>query len=573
VGGPGADVAITADARLDNRDELRAALGIADAGISDSRLILAAYLAWGEDGLARLDGDFAFAIWDGRRQQLFCARDRFGLRAFYYAAGPRAFIFASEIKGVLAAGVPDAPNDAFLAGYLLGLFDAPQATAYRQILRLPAAHALTVSAAGVSLRPYWQLRAPAELRLDSDAAYADAFRAEFTAAVRRRMRAAYPVGTLLSGGLDSSSVTCVARTLLPADQALHAYSAVFTAYPSCDERPYLEAVTARDGLQGHQVPIEAFTPFATYVAGQALQDEPYLGTTHYLHWGLYEAARREVRIVLEGHGGDSVVSHGLTYLTELAARGHWGSLLREARAYAARDGWRVRDVLWEWGVKPLIPLQLRRGWRGLHEAQQCAARLQRAGLTAEAAARCHLRERLAAMRDSDVPPRSIREEQETELASPVYALIFDWFSIAALSHGLDVRYPFFDRRLVEFCLSLPSRQRLQDGWTRAVLRRAMDGILPPRVQWRGGKANLAPCFFGNLFHHDRAQLGQALQEGADDLAPYLDVPRVQEMYRQWTAGMPQAHRYWETIWYAATLATWLRTRRRSTPAPRALWPA
>ena len=552
---------ITADARLDNRPELLAALRIDDAGISDSRLILAAYAAWGTDCLARFDGDFTFAIWDSRHRQLFCARDHFGLRPFYYMVSRQTIIFASEIKGVLAGGAPDSPNDMFLAGYLLGIFDDPEATAYREIHRLPAAHALIMTDAGVMVRRYWQLSAPAELRLSSDEEYADAFRESFTEAIRCRLRSAFPIGSMLSGGMDSSSVTCVARRLLPADQPLHTFSAIFDAYPSCDERPYINAVTARDGLCPSQVASEAITPFTAYVEGQVLQDEPYLGTTHYMHWGLYQTAQGHARILLEGHGGDSVISHGLTYLTELASQGHWGTMLREARAYGARNQWRVRDVLWEWVAKPLAPTPFVQGWRWWHDARQREARLQRAGVTPELIQQAHLHERLAIARRDDRPARSIRDEQVTELSSHAYSLIFDWFSTASLTYGLDVRYPFFDRRLIELCISLPSRQRLQDGWTRMVLRRAMEGILPERVQWRGGKANLSPCFYGNLYHRDRAWLEQTLREGAAVLAPYVDVSRVLACYAQWAAGGPGTQRLWEPIWYAATLAVWLTTRR------------
>ena len=531
--------------------------------VGDGQLILAAYARWGEECVDHLDGDFAFAIWDERRRRLFCARDHFGIKPFYYCFQQGAFLFASEIKGILAGGIAGIPNDAYLAGYLLVLFDDAEATAYRGILRLPAAHSLTVSADGVVLRRYWRLRAGPELRLRSDAEYAEVFRAEFAAAVRSRLRSAFPVGTLLSGGMDSSSITCMARQLLAEEggnRQLHAFSATFDSSPSCDERQYFTAVTAQEGIIAHLTPVDQLGPFTAYHEGQALQDEPYVGTTHYLHWGLYQAARPHVRTLLEGHGGDSVVSHGMTYLTELTARGRWVSLLREARAYAGKGGWRLRDVLWEWSVLPLIPGPLRSYWRRLHDERTREQKLARALIAPAVIERLRLRQRLDAARRADLPARSVREEQEVELASPIYALIFEWFNIAAHTHALDVRYPFFDRRFVEFCLTLPPEQKLRGGWTRYILRRAMEGILPAEVQWRAGKANLSPCFFRNLRARDQQLLGRMLDEGREKLAPYLDTARLQDCYRRWAAEEPSAQRYWEPIWFAATLAAWMLDR-------------
>ncbi|HEY9875190.1 MAG TPA: lasso peptide isopeptide bond-forming cyclase, partial [Candidatus Obscuribacterales bacterium] len=235
------EIVITADARIDNRDELIAVLKISDRPvekITDSQLILSAYEQWGENCPEQLVGDFAFAIWDRRKQVLFCARDHFGVKPFYYYSSGQSFIFATEIKALLC--LPDVPrrlNEVKVADYLASPTDDTAITFYKEIFRLPPAHRLTVSHEGITLQSYWSLDPSRELRLGSDEEYASAFRKLFTEAVRCRLRSAFPVGSMLSGGLDSSSITCVARQLLAGDKnsQLHTFSAIFDKMTQCDE--------------------------------------------------------------------------------------------------------------------------------------------------------------------------------------------------------------------------------------------------------------------------------------------------------------------------------------------------
>jgi len=163
------DLAITADARLDNRDELLTSLRLTDrpAGeISDSALILAAYQEWGDACPQKLLGDFAFAIWDGRKQHLFCARDHFGVKSFFYYASDTLMVFANEIKALLTlSDVPRRLNETRIADYLTGIFEDQTATFYQGILRLPAAHTLTIDAHSMRLKRYWVLDPTYELRL------------------------------------------------------------------------------------------------------------------------------------------------------------------------------------------------------------------------------------------------------------------------------------------------------------------------------------------------------------------------------------------------------------------------
>jgi asparagine synthase (glutamine-hydrolysing) len=245
---PAARLAITADARLDNRAELIEALGLRDrreAEVTDSDLLLAAYERWGASSLDRLVGDFAYAIWDGRRRQVFCARDHFGVKPLYYYRSGKLFAFATGIHALFeVGGVRRRLNRARVAAFLQGDHEDKAATFFEEILRLPPAHFLTVRAEGAELRQYWRLDPTREVRRRSNEEYAEEYRALFVEAVRSRLRSALPVGSTLSGGLDSSSVASAARNLLRerGSGPLHTFSARFQSIPKVDEGSHMRSL-------------------------------------------------------------------------------------------------------------------------------------------------------------------------------------------------------------------------------------------------------------------------------------------------------------------------------------------
>jgi asparagine synthase (glutamine-hydrolysing) len=495
-------VVLVADARIDNRDELRAALGVAAAEAatwSDAAWILPAYERWGEGAPEHLLGDFAFALWDARRRVLVCARDQVGVKPFYYYHSPgRLFAFASEIKGLLAlAHVPCRLNEVRVADYLASLLEDQEVTFYDGILRLPAAHRLIAGHAGLRIERYWSLDPARTLHLGSDADYAAAFRETFTDAVRCRLRSALPLGAMLSGGLDSSSVVCVARQLQHGAAPLHTFSVRFSE-PACDERAYIDALLAGGGLEPHDIDGASLNPLAELDRLLAAHDEPFYAPNLFLHEAIYRAAARTgTRVLLDGLDGDSTVSHGLGSLHELARTGRWLRLAREVRAFGLRAGKRPRDVWRSQILVPFAPAAVRRAWARLRGKRSPGG--IPALLHPDFARRIGLARRLAAASAHwPIPWRSERAEHHARLTTGVIPFALEIADASSATHGLEPRYPFFDRRLMELCLAFPSDQKLRDGWSRLVLRNAMEGILPPIVQWRGGKGSLSPGFTRHL---------------------------------------------------------------------------
>lgn len=559
---------VTADARLDNRKELISLLNLGsddDGTIADSRLILAAYRLWGERAPEYLLGDFAFAVWDAERRTIFCARDPMGIRPLYYHHRPdQLFAFASEVKAVVACPeVPRRLNEVRVADHLLQDLTDTKSTFYQGIFRLPAAHCMTVSSGSIETRRYWSLDSTRDLILSSDEEYADAFREIFTEAVRCRTRSAYPVGSTLSGGLDSSSIACAASRMLSDHQGpLRTFSAIFPGLPAADleridERGYVDRVVQSGRFDPCYVHGDRVSPLLEWHHVFQHLDEACLAPNLYLHWELYKAAAgKGVRVLLDGLDGDTTVSHGLSYLNELLRTGRWMRFWNEASALSKRNPSRFpfRPVVWQLGIRPLVPDCAIRTWRTIrrsdvHQTEtlishQLAERVGEGG-------------RSRGQVEGHV--RSARHEHWQGLNSPLIPYAMELADAASGAFGIEVRYPFFDRRLVEFCLSIPASQKLSDGWTRSVMRRAMTGILPTAVQWRVDKADLSPNFMRGLFERDRAILEDVVMSRLPALSDFVDEAAVRAAYQRWLAQPMREERDALTLYTVATLALWLET--------------
>lgn len=561
-------LALVADARLDNRDELIASLGLQGRRpeeMPDSRLILAAYERWGEACPEKLIGDFAFAIWDARRQVLFCARDPMGVRPLYYhqQAG-RVFAFASTIGTVLC--LPETPrriNEVRLADHLAFLSEDRSLTFYQEVYLLPAAHCLLVGPEGLRLRRYWQPDEGYELRLHSDEDYAEAYREVFGQAVRCRLRSAYPVGSLLSGGLDSSSIVAMARRLLAEEgrgRRLHTFSAVFPtlaeAFPQIDERPWIEAVLAQGELEPHFVSADRLDPL------EALgfdDDEPAAVPNLWLDWGCFKLAREAgLRAVLSGYDGDSAVSYGYGHLAELARSLRFRALYAETNALVTRLNRPRRRLLKERVFKPLAPPLALKAWRALLRRQPPSLFPFEPAVNPAFARRIGLLERARALAgDGQGRFRSDRRYHCESLFSGMLLYGVELIDRLGAAWGLEPRLPFFDRRFLEFAISLPAGQKLRLGWERYVARRAMEGILPASVQWRTGKGNLRANVRRGL-SENRAALEPIFLEDLSLVEDYVDAPALRAAYRRFAENPLQTS---ETDLFnllaALTLVRWL----------------
>ncbi|RWE02490.1 MAG: lasso peptide isopeptide bond-forming cyclase [Mesorhizobium sp.] len=566
----GGKLAITADCRLDNRDELLARLGVRERTVADAMLLMRAYLRWGEACPTYLQGDFAFAIWDAERRALFCARDHFGIKPFYYHSSSGRFAFASEIGPILALdGVGTRLSEHQISGFLAGLPDDPQSTHYTEIFRLPARHTLTVTDSQVTLRRYWQIEpSPRPLRADA----ADEFKHLFSQSVRNRMRGTPAIGAMLSGGLDSSSIAGVAGLGAAAEgrPRLKTFSLVFEKGSPMDEKPFIDAVLDRHRLDGTMISVGDYAPFAEFECILEEQQGTFLAPGLSLTRSIYQTAgAKGVKVLLDGHGGDEVVSHGHGLLHELANAGRWLALWRELHGASGTYGEDMLAMYFRFLTLYGPAWRIAR-WRGRMNRLLSGLRLRPAAqargpawgglVNSELARRTDLVDRFH--RAGYMPANVSASETLSHrwvLSTGLVPHAFEVLDKAAANFGVEPRYPFWDKPLVEFCLALPGEKKLHNGFGRHVLRRAMEGVLPPMVQWRRDKIDFTANLVKGMLRNHRDLLDTVLVSDGERIAPYVNLPQVNAAYARLLEKPDEAAPLdVQYVWRSISLSLWLR---------------
>ena len=530
---------LTADARIDNRDELISRLQLVrpkDRPITDAELILLAYERWGTDCPEHLLGAFAFAIWDAREEHLFCARDHVGLRPFYYCVSEQSFLFGTEINGLLAhPDVSDRVNEVRIADFLARIHLSKEYTFYEDIVRLPPGHCAVVNPHGFQKRAYWEVTLPPVLELDSEEEYAEAFREVFAKAVNCRLRSNTPVGSLLSGGLDSSSVTVMAREL--SEDELHTFSVVFSETKETDEREYIEAVLGTNEYQSHFIDGNDYTgyDYLEQLKRSCLHHHrPLLGTNLVLGRVHEKISDLGINVVLDGHGGDEVLSHGYGYRIQLAREGKWRNLIHDLRR-----GQKTKTAYWQGDfllyllyhgpfpyrlgkklarlVSPL--LQAHGGDRS--NTLPTSSKLVR-NVAIESRRKQHKKNRAA---------HTERDDHFSKLSESIQPEALEELNHKASAHSVETRLPFWDRRLIDFCLAVPSSRKRKDGTGRQIARAGLSNMLPRKVLTRKDKTR----FSDSLAHALAASSSDPLrdvEEMRDELSSYIDLENLLPVMRR-----------------------------------------
>jgi asparagine synthase (glutamine-hydrolysing) len=563
----GGRLVITADARIDNRQDLARSLALTgeEALKPDEFYILKAYEKWGQACVEKLLGDFAFAIWDRNRNQLFCARDHMGVKPFYYYHDASFFIFASEIKAILALGeVPRQLNELCLLDYLLDDRQDKEVTFYRDIYRLAPANFLLVSPGKFQIDSYWSLDPQREIRYQDDREYAEQFLELFTQSIKARLRSARPLGCALSGGLDSSSIASIARNLL-ADSGgnpLRTYSAVFPGLSGqemslIDERQFVNKVLATGGFQPCFVDMGSVGPLTDTQDLLRILDEPVSAPTLPIFHKIYKTASCQgVGVYLEGFDGDLVISHGYERFFELARSFNWIAWVNEVRALSSRLRRSPGEIIKVFTIQPLIPPQIYQAMRGLRRRKKIPGNASDY-LNRDFAQQAHLNTRnhhANQLRFSS--PHFARQAHCRELTSGVVPLSLELMDKISAQCNIEVRYPFYDKRVIEYCLALPADQKLSGGWTRFVFRNSLEGILPEEIRWRSSKADFRPFFKNGMLNFSGSGLGGILTGASTHLEPYVDIVRVNALYQQLASGANISINAIEILYRLTLLSQW-----------------
>ena len=470
------------------REELRG-LGHRFVSGGDTEVLLAAYAQWGPEALPRLNGMFAFAIYDAARRRVFCARDRFGVKPFFFHEGMSFVAFASEIKGLLAhSGVPRRVHEPSLAGFLCrGALDEGTQTFWDGIRSLPAAHTLTIDVATrrVEVARWYDLPARAAASPDPEA-----LRALLEDAVRLRLRSDVDVGTCLSGGLDSSSIVALTARLREAGATggRRSFSVLYDD-PGLGEAPFVDAVVQATGVDAHRTSATSADLLADLPALVRHQDEPMPSAAPYSHWRVMRLAHENgMKVLLDGQGADEILGgyhyHYGPFLGETAARRGLSAAIVEARRGAAVTG---RPLAFFLGLLAYQRLPLPAFLR-----ERAAARFSTHRHVPSAMLDPSLLARVGRLPGSRHAPRpSLVDERRANLWSTSLPALLRYEDRNSMAFGIEARTPFLDYRLVEHAMALPADVLIREGWTKAVLREAMTGLLPETVRLRRDKLGFA----------------------------------------------------------------------------------
>lgn len=539
---------------LELRGQL-AASGQSFRSRSDTEVLLAAYAHWGAECLRRLIGMYAFAIWDRERHELFAARDRLGIKPFYYCeSGDGTLLFASEIKSILAAGRITRQTDRTLIDAYMEFGYVPgEATLHAGVRRLLPGHALWWRDGHLTLRQYWDLEFD-HITDDGIESAAKGVNVLLTDAISLQLRSDVPVGVFLSGGLDSSTVvSLLAREALA---GLKTFSVAYDLGKDCDETPFARQVARAFRTDHQEIRISA-RDFARFIPAFAWHmDEPVADSAAISLYYVSKLARQEVVVCLSGEGSDEIFAGydfyiynlAIERLRRLAGEPLLRSLASQARSFKRME--KLRKYI------ELAGQSLEERYRGISTSDRrktqslYAPEFLHAQTLADTPAAAYIRRLFERSRGWDHLSRMLYFDTKTWLVDDLL-IKADRMSMAS---SIELRVPFLDHRLVECAATIPSRYKVRGMQTKCVLRQAVGTRLPARIlrrRKRGFPTPLKLMFRGELFDyaHDLLLSESARARG------YFAPDRIRALLFEHREGRASNER---EIWRLVVLEEWHR---------------
>lgn len=539
---------ITADARIDNRKELSKELSVNDKeNVSDSYFILKAYEKWGEKCPEKLLGDFAFGIWDKKAGIIFTARDHMGIKPFYYYLSDDVFVFGTEIKALLhVKGVPFKLNEQRAACYLMDI-DDNKSTFYEKIHRFEPANSLTIDQANIKKRRYWKLDPESTINMDSDEEYARKYLEIFKDAIKCRLRSAFPTGFELSGGLDSSSIVCTAKKLLSEYETdlkvIDTFSIVSDDFPPIDERYYIKKVSETGGIVTHFILCDEVNLIENMETILRYQEEPFFTPFMTVLWKFYqEMQEKGKRIVLTGVGGDAVVSYGSHYFHDLAVNFKWKKIISELKLYSKNIDTSALYLFYYEIISSLIPDLFKQRFNRIKSDE-----ILNKGFRIKTNS-------FKLLNDLYWEPNKIAKNAKTyhyQSITTDHLYMTEMLDRTTAAFQIELRYPFLDKRMVEYCYAIPTEMKFKSGWSRYISRIAMEGILPAENQWRLSKGGIEPML-ENFMLSEEHFIYEVID--AEKLEKFVDLSKIRDIYQKFKEGKSGYDLFY--LWFVLLFYLW-----------------
>jgi len=503
-------------------------LGYKFSSQTDTEVIIHAYEQWGEECFKKFNGMWAMAIWDEKKQKIVLSRDRFGIKPLYYYIDNKIIAFASEIKPLLTLEMPRLPNNKLIYDFLkFGVLDHTNETFFLNINKIPPAHFVTINQNGhLDFKKYWDFNVINQLKNNeiNDKIWAEKFLKVFTEAVKIRLRSDVPIGSCLSGGLDSSSIVCVVNQLLK-KQGIKQVGNSQKTFSSCfddlrfDERKYIEEVIKQTGAEKNYIfpSPENFIKELDKFVWQ--QEEPVRGTSMYAQYKVFEMAKnKKVTVLLDGQGGDELLAgyrkFHIFFLKLLLKQKKYFSFLKESLFFFLSLG-------------ILKTLNLKSGLRYTNWGRKF--------LNLDALLQKDFSEKFEKKNISIGFNNDLGQRLKDDLTKWSLPVLLRYEDKNSMAHSLETRLPFLDYRLIELAAKMPLNQKIRNGWTKYILRNALKNILPKKIRLRKSKLGFVTpeeiWFKSNLAENVSQTFKQAIF-----LPNYVLMDKLENNWRKYLKG-------------------------------------
>jgi asparagine synthase (glutamine-hydrolysing) len=532
---PDTEYIVVFHGRIDNRNEIHKQLDPEKpfSYHTNESTCLAAFRQWGHSCASKLTGDFTFSIWDEQAGLLYCFRDRMGVKPFYYVSSPSFFAFASEIKALLALPfIKKELNNEKIADYLLWFATEEKATFFKDIYRLRPSHYLIVSNDKVLERKYWE---PGQIQLSTRSfeENSESFFHIFKDAVSLRLPKEGAIGSFLSGGIDSSSIVCMVAGGLSGHYCskIHTFSHIYNRLYRCDEQRYFKPIIDRYNIDPHFVNGDEIDPASAFDNTAAQEDEPFEGPHFFAGWHLLHLAKRKkIMALFDGHDGDSTLSLGVGLFPQLAQRGRILKLYSEILACNPQQHKRAIKLFlstYSDFLKAKMPF--------LSYQSKLILQLGKYQkyVTPYLLENTHSIERILSSLDTvPLPLQSEQQRHFNNIFQPFHSHALEYLERASSRFGICACFPYFDHRLISFCLSLPAEHKLRKGYNRAYVRNSLKHILPEEIRKRRDKTNFIDNVLDAYLVRARHWFEASYHDAPSSVYQYVDKEEIRKMFQK-----------------------------------------
>ncbi|MCK5168484.1 MAG: hypothetical protein KAQ75_01290 [Bacteroidales bacterium] len=526
---------IVSDSTIYNKTEILNALEISDIILNDDIIILKAFEKWGKSCLNYLLGDFSFALWDSEKEELFCARDHFGVKSFNYYFDGESFVFSSDIPGILAQNdLSFSIDEQYIADSISIVKSETFRTTYNEIQKLPPAHYLFLKNGKLEINQYWELKPQKTISNRNNVEIIEGFKSLLIESVKARATGKNSVGTELSGGLDSSTVTAIASQFTQLKTFSHVLPdhLLGKIHPFKDEREFINLLVNYCKIpKRHFVTSENKT--LVEVIDQNVLDFKGLTQQGFGVFSdhLYQTAMQEnISVLLSGFGGDEVVtSKSSGYLTELAAKKQWKELSDDLKNQS-NGKFQYLKTITKYKLKSKLPFVSKVVALIKNGKPWWFGKFNNLAINRDFSERLNIKERYFSNYEK-AGNLSLQEKNIERITHPHVSQRLEYCSLIARKYGIEYRYPLLDKRLIEYYLAIPVRLKARNGIGRYAIRKAIEGLVPEKIQWRNDKSGATiPTVFMRMIN-DQNMISEIINRAKSNefIKRYIDLDK----YEQW----------------------------------------